>query len=198
VVGAWYFSERAAFPPPGGAGAATRCSNSGTKSTHWRTTPLTHLNPNTPNAPRRRLCVTVFLLRCGVSVVSQRTSGFPTTGWGHESCTMLKLRHQVHTLAHNASDASQSEHAKRPKAAALRNGFFVTVWCERGVSANERLSHHRMGPGQLYNAQTPAQRPRTGRGTPRAHLNPGTQNATRIRGRVTVVPLRCGTSVSSQ
>ena len=42
------------------------------------------------------------------------------------------------------------------------NGFTVTVWCERGISVNERLSHHRVGPGQLHDAQTPAFSPRTG------------------------------------
>ena len=42
------------------------------------------------------------------------------------------------------------------------NGFTVTVWCERGISVNERLSYHRVGPGQLHDAQTPAFSPRTG------------------------------------
>ena len=94
---------------------------------------------------------------CRDCVLAQRPSGCPTTGWGRCICTMLKTRHQVHTRAHNASDTSQSEHVKSQMSHTReepRNGFSVTVWYERSISANERLSHHQVGLQHLHNTQT--------------------------------------------
>ena len=59
-------------------------------------------------------------------------------------------------ITYKTNSNTHSHRPKRKKEAAPRNSFSVTVWCERGISESERPSHHRVGPGQLHNAQTPA------------------------------------------